>query len=72
MLSKPVLPSVIRTYRLANAGRHSAVSYKRAGEMIAEAEAEAGKLIVKAEEAGRIVCLMGGRAGLSKIKTETR
>jgi molybdenum-dependent DNA-binding transcriptional regulator ModE len=35
----------------ANAGRHSAVSYKRAAEMIAEAEKEAGELLAKAEEA---------------------
>jgi hypothetical protein len=36
----------------ANAGRHSAVSYKRTAEMIAEAEKEVGELLAKAEEAG--------------------
>jgi hypothetical protein len=35
----------------ANASRHSAVSYKRAAEMIAEAEKEVGELLAKAEEA---------------------
>jgi transposase len=35
----------------ANASKHSAVSYKRAAEMIAEAEKEVGELIAKAEEA---------------------
>jgi hypothetical protein len=35
----------------ANAGKHSAVSYKRAAEMIAEAEKEVGELVAKAEEA---------------------
>jgi hypothetical protein len=35
----------------ANASKHSAVSYKRAVEMIEEAEKEVGELIAKAEDA---------------------
>jgi hypothetical protein len=43
--------SVDETKIQANAGKHSAVSYKRSVEMIAEAEKEAAELIKKAEEA---------------------
>ena len=36
---------------LANASKHSAVSYERAGQMIAQLELEVGQLIAKAEQA---------------------
>ena len=36
---------------LANASKHSAVSYQRAGQMIAQLEVEVGQLIAKAEQA---------------------
>jgi transposase len=39
------------TKMLANASKHSAVSYERAGQMIAQLELEVGQLIAKAEKA---------------------
>lgn len=38
---------------LANASKHSAVSYERAGEMIAQLELEVKQLVIKAEQADR-------------------
>src|SRR5205809_7919521 len=53
---------------LANASKHSAVSYERAGQMIAQLELEVGQLIAKAERADRAPL----REGLSIPQEITR
>ena len=44
---------------LANASKHSAVSYERAGEMIQELNLEVAQLLAKAERGEKV----GGRPG---------
>jgi len=53
---------------LANASKHAAVSYERAGQMIAQLELEVGQLIAKAERADRAPL----REGLSIPQEITR
>lgn len=67
---------------LANASKHSAVSYERAGQMIAQLELEVGQLIAKAEQADstplqdgltipqEITCRQERKAALAKARAE--